>query len=56
MAAVALSRQVTLHDEDGQKEDIKTYIATFVRSHMQTLPDKDKDDLIKTLAERAGGM
>jgi hypothetical protein len=56
MAAGASSRQVILHDQDGQKEDIKTYIAAFVRAHMQTLPDKDKDDVIKTLSERAGGM
>ena len=56
MAAGASSRQVILHDQDGQKKDIKTYIATFVRSHMQTLPDKDKDEVIKVLSERAGGM
>ncbi len=56
MAAGASSRQVILHDEDGQKEDIKTYIAAIIRSHMRTLPDKDKDDVIKTLSERAGGI
>ncbi|KAF8493461.1 ankyrin repeat-containing domain protein [Russula emetica] len=55
MAAGASSRQVMLHDEVGQKKDIKTYIAAFVRDHMQTLPDKDKDDLIKMLSEQAGG-
>ena len=56
MAAGASSRQVILHDQDGQKEDIKSYIAAFVWSHMQTLPNKDKDDVIKTLSERTGGM
>jgi hypothetical protein len=55
MAAGALSRQVILHDQDGPKKDIKIYIATFVRNHMQTLSNKDKDSVIKTLSERAGG-
>ncbi|KAF8493459.1 hypothetical protein F5888DRAFT_1926975 [Russula emetica] len=55
MAAGASSRRVVLHDEDGQKKDIKTYITAFVRNNMQTLPDKDKEDVIKTLSERAGG-
>ena len=55
IAAGASSRQVTLHDEDGQKKDIKTYIAAFVRDRMQTLPDKDKDEVINTLSERTGG-
>ena len=56
LAAGVSSRLVILHDQDGHKEDIKTYIAAFVRGHMQTLPDEDKDDVIKTLSERAGGM
>ncbi len=56
LAAGASSRQVILHDQDGQKEDIKNYISAFVRRRMQTLPDKEKDEVIKTLSERAGGM
>ena len=56
MAAGVSSRQVILHDQDGHKKDIKTYITAFVRSHMQSLPNKDKDDVIKTLSERACGM
>lgn len=52
----ASSRQVILHNEKGQKEDIKTYIIAFVRGHMQSLSDKDKEDVIKTLSERAGGV
>jgi hypothetical protein len=56
MAAGASSRQVMLHDQGDQKKDVKTYIEFFVRSHMQTLPKKDKDDLINKLSERAGGM
>ena len=31
LAAGASSRLVILHDQNGQKEDIKTYIAAFVR-------------------------
>jgi hypothetical protein len=55
LVAGASSRQVILHDEKGQMEDIKAYVAAFVRKHIQTLPDKDKDYVIKTLSERAGG-
>ena len=55
LAAEASSRLVILHDQSGQKEDVKTYIAAFVRSHMQMLPVKDKDDVVKVLSERAGG-
>ena len=54
--ATASSRQVILHGQDGQKEDIKTYVSAFVRSHMQTLPDKDKDEVIRMLSDRADGM
>jgi hypothetical protein len=56
LAAGASSRQVILHDEYGHKKDIKTYIAAFVRSHIQTLPDEDKVEVIEMLSERAGGM
>jgi hypothetical protein len=56
MVAGALSRLVMLHDQGEQKKDVKTYIGSFVRSHMQTLPKKDKDDLINKLSDRAGGM
>jgi hypothetical protein len=56
LAAGALSRHVILDDQSEQKKDIETYIAAFVQRHMQTLPDKDKDDVIKTLSDRAGGM
>jgi hypothetical protein len=56
LAAGASSQHVILHNQDGQKKDIKTYIAASVLSHMQTLPDKDKDYAIKKLSERAGGM
>jgi hypothetical protein len=57
LAAGTSSRQVILHEQDGQKKDVKTYIDSFVRSHMhwQKLPKKDKDDLINKLSKRAGG-
>lgn len=56
LAAGVTSRLVILHNQDGQKEDIKNYIIAFVRKHMQALPDKDKDEVIKRLSGRAGGM
>jgi hypothetical protein len=56
MLAGALSRQVTLHDEKGQKDDIRNYISAFVQSHMPAWLKKDKDDVIKKLSDRAGGM
>jgi hypothetical protein len=56
LVAAVSSRQVILHDEKGQKEDIRNYIAAFVRKHMLALPEKDKDDVIKKLSDRAGGM
>ena len=56
LVAAVSSRQVILHDEKGQKEDIRNYIAAFVRNRMLALPEKDKDDVIKKLLDRAGGM
>ena len=58
IAAAASSRQVMLHLQEGQIEDIKTYITSVVRGHtsMRKLSDEDKDKVIKTLSERAGGM
>jgi hypothetical protein len=56
LVAAVSSRQVILHDEKGQKEDIRNYIAAFVRNRMLALPEKDKDDVIKKLLDQAGGM
>ena len=56
LAAGSSSRLVVLHDQEGQKEDIRNCISAFVRRRMQTWPENDKDELIKTLSERAGGM
>ncbi|KAI0262687.1 hypothetical protein BGY98DRAFT_1104080 [Russula aff. rugulosa BPL654] len=55
LAAGASSRQVILHEEKGQKEEIENYIAAFVRRHMQVSPE-DKEHVIKKLSERAGGI
>jgi len=49
---------VSLHDEDGQKQDIFTYIESFVHSdqRMRRWREADKDLVIKTLSERVDGM
>jgi hypothetical protein len=49
---------VSLHDEVGQQEDIAEYIASFVRldKRMRRWREEDKDLVIKTLSEKAGGM
>ena len=51
-------RPVSLHDETGQQEDIAKYVASFVRSdqRMRRWREQDKDLVIKTLSEKAGGM
>jgi len=52
------SRRVSLHEEVGQKEDINNYILSFVHSNkiMRRWRDEDKELVINTLSERAGGM
>jgi hypothetical protein len=49
---------VSLHDESGQKQDIVEYVRSFVHSdrRMQRWRDEDKDLVIDTLSEKAGGM
>ena len=49
---------VSLHDESGQQEDITNYVVSFVRSNqrMRRWRDEDKNLVIKTLSEKAGGM
>jgi hypothetical protein len=49
---------VSLHDESGQKQDIIGYVRSFVHSdrRMQRWRDEDKDLVINTLSEKAGGM
>ena len=51
-------RAVSLHDENGQQQDIANYVASFVRSDrkMRRWREDDKDIVIKTLSEKADGM
>ncbi|KAH8980461.1 hypothetical protein EDB92DRAFT_1820544 [Lactarius akahatsu] len=52
------TQQVSLHDEDGQTQDIKNYITDVVRSdrRMKRWRDEEKDMVIEKLAEKADGM
>jgi hypothetical protein len=54
------SRRVSLHDESGQQKDIEDYIRSVVYSDseatMRRWRREDKELVIKTLSERAGGM
>ena len=51
-------RSVSLHDENGQKEDIKNYIKSIVSTHENTQRWKQehKELVIDVLTERADGM
>jgi hypothetical protein len=51
-------RPVSLHDESGQQEDIANYVSSFVLSdrRMQRWLEEDKDQVIRTLSEKADGM
>ena len=50
--------RVSLHDESGQKKDIVDYVTTVVQSDpkMRRWRDEDRNLVIETLSERAGGM
>jgi hypothetical protein len=52
------SHRVSLHEEAGQREDINTYIHSFVEtdSAMRRWKEEDKELVINTLSERANGM
>jgi ankyrin repeat protein len=54
------SRQVSLHDQSGQKEDIADYVRSVVYSSsepiMRRWRTEDKELVIKTLSEQADGM
>ena len=54
------SRQVSLHDESGQKQDIADYVRSVVYSDSQQIMKRwrkeDKELVIETLSERADGM
>ena len=54
------SRQVSLHDQSGQKQDIADYVRSVVYSdsepYMRRWKKEDKEFVIETLSERADGM
>jgi hypothetical protein len=54
------SRRVSLHDQSGQRKDIRDYVRSVVYSDSETIMRRwrkeDKELVIKTLSERAGGM
>jgi hypothetical protein len=54
------SRQVSLHDQSGQKKDIVDYVRSVVYSNsepiMRRWRNEDKDLAIKMLSEQADGM
>jgi len=52
------SNCISLHDEDGQKKDIADYVRSVVYSDKKIMRwrEKDKELLVKTLSDRAGGM
>jgi hypothetical protein len=52
------SRRVSLHEEGGQREDIKSYVYSFVHKDraMRRWREEDRNLVITTLIERAGGM
>jgi hypothetical protein len=54
----SISRRVSIHEEDGQREDIKNYIRSFVFTDesMRRWRAEDKGLAINTLSERAEGM
>ena len=52
------SRQVSLHDQTGQKKDIVEYVRSVVRSdaRMGKWRDEDQNMVIETLSDGADGM
>jgi len=52
------SRTVSLHDETGLKQDIIDYVTYVVSSdpRMRRWREEDRDLVIKTLSDKAGGM
>ena len=52
------SRRVSLHEEIGQREDIRRYLDSFVHTDraMRRWKEEDKELVITTLSEQAGGM
>jgi hypothetical protein len=52
------TQQVSLHDENGQMQDINDYVASVVHSdeEMRRWRDADKDMVIEKLTQKADGM
>jgi hypothetical protein len=52
------TRRVSLHEEGGQRDDIKIYVQSFVHKDrtMRRWREEDRNLVITTLIERAGGM
>jgi hypothetical protein len=52
------SNRISLHDEDGQQKDIADHVRFVVYSDKKILRwrEKDKELVVKTLLDRAGGM
>jgi len=50
--------RVSLHEENGQREDINSYVESFVRKDraMRKWREEDKIFVISSLSERGGGM
>jgi len=51
-------RQVSLHEEHGQREDINLYVRSFVHGDrtMRRWREEDKQLVINTLSEQSNGM
>jgi hypothetical protein len=54
----SMSNRVSLHDEDGQKEDIADYIRFIVYSDKKIMRwrEEDKELVVETLSNRADAM
>ena len=52
------SYRVSVHEESGQRKDINKYVRSFVHSDraMRQWREEDKELVVNTLSERAGGM
>jgi len=52
------SRRISLHEEDGQRQDIKSFIRTFIQADtaIQRWREEDRELVINTLSRRADGM
>ena len=52
------SHHVSLHEEDGQRQDINNYVSTFVQTDvvMWRWRAEDKELVVNTLSERANCM